>query len=153
MVVNIAGRRMYLWRAVDDEGEVLDVLVRKCRNAAAAIKLLRTLLKNQGATPELITTDGLASYGAAVAELGMEDRHRPGGMRENNRAENAHLVIRRRERKQQKFKSQGSAQRFLATHAAVYNTFNLQQHLVSRPTLRTLRIQADQAWTAATLAA
>ncbi len=153
MVVNIAGRRMYLWRAVDDEGEVLDVLVQKRRNAAAAIKLLRTLLKNQGATPELITTDGLASYGAAVAELGIEDRHRPGGMRENNRAENSHLVIRRRERKQQKFKSQGSAQRFLATHAAVYNTFNLQSHLISRPSLRILRIQADEAWTAATVAA
>ena len=153
MVVNIAGRRMYLWRAVDDEGEVLDVLVQKRRNAAAAIKLLRTLLKNQGATPELITTDGLASYGAAVAELGMQDHHRPGGMRENNRAENSHLVIRRRERKQQKFKSQGSAQRFLATHAAVYNTFNLQQHLISCPSLRILRIQADEAWTAATVAA
>ena len=81
----------------------------------------------------------------------MEDRHRPGGIRENNRAENSHLVIRRRERKQQKFKSQGSAQRFLATHAAVYNTFNLQSHLISRPSLRILRIQADRAWTAATV--
>ena len=73
-------------------------------------------------------------------------------MRENNRAENSHLVIRRRERKQQKFKSQGSAQRFLACHAAVYNTFNIQPHLISRPSLRILRAQADQAWKAATLA-
>ena len=85
MVVNIAGCRMYLWRAVDDEGDVLDVLVQKRRNAAAAIKLLRTLLKNQGVAPEIITTDGLAFYRAAVTELGMEGRHRPGGMRENNR--------------------------------------------------------------------
>ena len=153
MVVKIAGRRMYLWRAVDDEGEVLDVLVQKRRNKAAALKLLRRLLKNQGVVPETITTDGLASYGAAIEDLGIEGRHRPGGMRENNRAENSHLVIRRRERKQQKFKSQGSAQRFLASHAAVYNTFNLQQHLVSRPTLRVLRAQADRAWEDATVAA
>ena len=153
MVVKIAERRMYLWRAVDDEGEVLDVLVQKRRNKAAALKLLRRLLKNQGVVPETITTDGLASYGAAIEDLGIEVRHRPGGMRENNRAENSHLVIRRRERKQQKFKSQGSAQRFLASHAAVYNTFNLQQHLVSRPTLRVMRAQADRAWEDATVAA
>ena len=153
MVVKIAGRRMYLWRAVDDEGEVLDVLVQKRRNTAAAIKLLRKLLKNQGVVPETITTDGLASYGAAVEDLGIEGRHRPGGMRENNRVENSHLVIRRRERKQQKFKSQGSAQRFLACQAAIYNTFNLQPHMISRPTLRILRAQADLAWNAATVAA
>ena len=149
MVANIAGVRMYLWRAVDDEGEVLDVLVQKRRNTVAATKLLRKLLKNQGVVPETITTDGLASYGAAVEDLGIRGRHRPGGMRENNRVENSHLVIRRRERKQQKFKSQGSAQRFLASHAAFYNTFNLQPHLVSRPTLRILRVQADRAWEAA----
>ena len=140
------------WRAVDDEGEVLDVLVQKRRNKTAALKLLRRLLKNQGVHPETITTDGLASYGAAVSDLNLTNRHRPGGMRENNRAEKSHLVIRRRERKQQKFKSQGSAQRFLASHAAVYNTFNIQPHLISRPSLRILRAQADQAWKAATLA-
>ena len=151
MVVKIAGRRMYLWRAVDDEGEVLDVLVQKRRNKAAALNLLRRLLKNQGVHPETITTDKLASYGAAVWDLNLTNRHRPGGMRENNRAENSHLVIRRRERKQQKFKSQGSAQRFLASHSAVYNTFNIQPHLISRPTLRILRAQADRAWEAATL--
>ena len=116
MVVKIAGRRMYLWRAVDDEGEVLDVLVQKRRNKAAALKLLRRLLKNQGVHPETITTDKLASYGAAVWDLNLTNRHRPGGMRENNRAENSHLVIRRRERKQQKFKSQGSAQRIRLQH-------------------------------------
>jgi transposase-like protein len=144
---------MYLWRAVDDEGEVLDGLVQKRRNKRAALKLLRRLLKNQGIHPESITTDKLASYRAAVKALNLKDRHRPGGMRENNRVENSHLVIRRRERKQQKFKSQGSAQRFLSSHAAVYNTFNLQEHLVSRPTLRLFRAAAHRAWAAATQAA
>ncbi len=153
MVVKIGGRRMFLWRAVDDEGEVLDVLVQKWRNKAAALKLLRNLLKNQGIHPETITTDKLASYGAATRILGLSGRHRPGGMRENNRAENSHLPVRRRERKQQKFKSQGSAQRFLSRHAAFYNTFNLHTHLVSRPTLRQFRNEANAVWTAATIAA
>lgn len=153
MVVRIGGRRMYLWRAVDDEGEVLDVLVQKRRNKQAALKLLRKLLRNQGIHPETITTDKLASYRAAARDLGLSSRHRAGDMRENNRAENSHLAIRRRERKQQKFKSQGSAQRFLASHAAVYNTFNTQSHLISRPGLRTLRAQAHEAWVAATAAA
>lgn len=153
MVVKIAGRRMYLWRAVDDEGEVLDVLVQKRRNATAAMKLLRRLLKNLGVAPEAITTDKLASYGAALEDAGLSSRHRPGGMCKNNRVESSHLIVRRRERKQQKFKSHGSAQRFLATHAAVYNTFIFQSHLVSRPTLRFLRAQANRSWEAATVAA
>jgi putative transposase len=109
---------MWLWRAVDDEGEVLDVLLQKRRDQRAALKLLRKLLQNQG-HPELIVTDKLASYRAAIRDLGLTKRHRPGGMRANNRAENSHLPIRRRERKQQKFKSQRSAQRFRSTHAAV----------------------------------
>ena len=153
MVVKIGGRRMYLWRAVDDEGEVLDMLVQERRNKAAAWKRLRKLLKNHGVHPETIVTDKLASYRAAARDLGLVDRHRPGGMPENNRAENSHLPIRRRERKQQKFKSRGSAQRFLATHAAVYNVFNLQPHLIRRPTLRQFRAEAHQTWVAATAAA
>ncbi len=153
MVVKIGGRRMYLWRAVDDEGEVLDILVQERRNKAAVLKLLRKLLKNQGIHPETITTDKLASYSAAARDLGLTDRHRPGGMHANNRAENSHLVIRRRERKQQKFKSQGLAQRFLSSHAAVYNTFNVQPHLISRPTLRRFRAEAHQTWAAVTVAA
>ena len=153
MVVKIAGRRMWLWRAVDDEGEVLDCLVQKRRNTKAAVRLLRKLLKHQGIHPETIVTDKLASYRAAVRELHLSDRHRPGRMLGNNRAENSHQVIRRRERKQQKFKSQSSAQRFLSTHAAIYNIFNFQRHLISRSTLRTFRAEADRTWTAATLAA
>lgn len=119
MYVRNGGRKMWLWRAVDDEGEVLNLLVQKRRNKHAALKLLKTLLKHQGIHPESITTDKLASYSAAVRDLGLAAVHRPSGMRENNRAENSHLAIRRRERKQQKFKSQGSAQRFLATHAQI----------------------------------
>ena len=153
MVVKIGGKRMYLWRAVDDEGEVLDVLVQKRRNKDAALNLLRKLLRNQGIHPETITTDKLASYRAAARDLGLTSRHRPGGMRENNRVENSHLVIRRRERKQQKFKSQGSAQRFLSSHGPIYNAFNLQPHLMSRAGLRSLRGLAYKAWAAATQAA
>lgn len=85
--------------------------------------------------------------------LGLRRHHRPGGMRENNRAENSHRPIRRRERKQQKFKSQGSAQRFLSSHGPIYNTFNLQPHLISRPGLRSLRAKAAVAWAAAMIAA
>jgi putative transposase len=117
------------------------------------LKLLRKLLKSTGLHPEMIVTDGLTSYRAAMRDLGLTNRHRPGGIRANNRAENSHLPIRRRERKKQKFKSQGSAQRFLSTHAAVYNNFNVQTHLVSRPTLRRFRAAAHQTWAAATTAA
>ena len=152
MVVKIDGKRTYLWRAVDDEGEVLDVLVQKRRNKVAALKLLRRLLKNQGIHPEVIVTDGLTSYPAAMRILGCKDRHHPGRLRDNNRVENSHLVIRRRERQQQKFKSQGSAQRFLSSHGPIYNTFNIQPHLISRPGLRTLRAGAHQAWAEATAA-
>ena len=153
MVVKIGGKRMWLWRAVDDEVEVLDMLVQKRRNTKAARRLLRKLLKHQGSHPEIIVTDGLPSYRSAARELGFHSCHRRGRMCANNRAENSHLVIRRRERKQQKFKSQGSAQRFLATHAAIYNTFNTQRHLIRRFTLRLFRAAADRSWAAATAAA
>jgi len=121
---------MWLCLAVDDEGKVLDMLVQKRRDTDATLRLLRKLQKHQGRHPEIIVTDGLTSYRAATWALGCQHRHRRGRMCANNRAENSHLVIPRRERKQQKFKSQGSTQRFLATHAAVYNTFNTLHHLI-----------------------
>ena len=150
--VSINGKTMYLWRAVDCEGEVLDILVQSRRNKRAALKLMRKLLKTQGFAPSAVVTDKLPSYGAALSELGMKDKHITGG-RSNNRAENSHLPIRQRERRMQRFKSAGSAQRFLAIHAAVYNTFNVQRHLISRKTLRQFRGEAMRTWQAATAAA
>lgn len=153
MVVKIGGRRMFLWRAVDSEGEVLEMLVQKRRNKAAALKLLRRLLKRQGIRPERLVTDGLNSYCSAASCLGLARRHRPGRLRENNRAECSHQPVRRRERTMQRFKSQGSAQQFVSTHAAIYNVFNVQRHLVSRGSFRVLRGGAMSAWAAATAAA
>ena len=152
MVVRIAGKRMYLWRAVDDEGEVLDVLVQRRRDKAAARKLMRKLLKKHGFAPVVIVTDKLRSYSSAFRDLGLSMRHEQ-GLRQNNRAENSHLPVRRRERKFQRFKSAGSAQRFLSVHAAVYNTFNLQRHLISRRTLRAFRAKAAEQWSDAVMAA
>src|SRR6267378_1346742 len=145
MVVRIAGKRMYLWRAVDHEGEVLDMLVQRRRDKRAALRLMRKLLKKQGFTPKLLTIDKLGSYGSAFRHLHLTCSHEQ-GLRKNNRAENSHQAVRRRERKMQRFKSARSAQRFLSIHAAVHNTFNLQRHLVSRATLRTFRAEAAAHW-------
>ncbi len=145
MFVTIRGRRMYLWRAVDAEGEVLDFLIQSRRNKAAASKLMRKLLKSQGFAPTAIITDKLGSYGAALREFGLSRRHETGG-RKNNRAENSHQPVRRREHKMQRFKSPGSAQRFLSIHAAIYNHFNLQPHLISRRHHRLFRIAANASW-------
>ena len=151
MAVMISGRQFWLWRAVDSEGEVLDLLVQRRRNTAAAIKLMRKLLKKQGFAPETLVTDKLRSYGAAKLELGLSAHHEQ-GLRRNNRAENSHQPVRRRELKMQRFKSPGSAQRFLSVHAAVHNTFNTQRHLTSRKTLRILRGAALATWRTVTAA-
>jgi putative transposase len=115
--LKIDGRMVYLWRAVDAEGEVLDVLVQTKRNKRAALKLMRKLLKKYGFVPDKLITDELRSYAAAAGHLGIAKRHERGRWR-NNRAENSHQPTRRRERKMQGFKSVGSAQRFLSVHAA-----------------------------------
>jgi transposase-like protein len=145
MVVRIAGKRMYLWRAVDHEGEVLDMLVQRRRDSRAALRLMRKLLKKHGFAPKLLVTDKLRSYGAAFRHLRLTWPHEQ-GLRKSNRAENSHQAVRRRERKLQRFKSARSAQRFLSMHAAVLNTFNLQRHLISRSTLRKFRAEATAQW-------
>jgi putative transposase len=150
MAVTIVGRQFWLWRAVDDEGEVLDLLVQR-RDKTAAVKLMRKLLKKQGFAPDVLVTDKLRSYGAAKSEIGLSARHDQ-GLRANNRAETSHQPTRRRERKMQRFKSPGSAQRFLSIHAPVHNTFNVQRHLTSRRTLGVFREEAFRTWRAATAA-
>jgi putative transposase len=106
--LKIDGRMVYLWRAVDAEGEVLDVLVQSKRNKHAALKLMRKLLKKYAFAPERLVTDDLRSYAPAARDLGIEHLHERGRWR-NNRAENSHQPTRRRERKMQRFKSAGSA--------------------------------------------
>ena len=145
MVVRIAGRRMYLWRAVDHQGEILDMLVQRRRDKHAALRLMRKLLKKQGFAPKLLVTDKLRSYASAFRRLGLSCPHQQ-GLRHNNRAENSHQPVRRPERKMQRFKSARSAQRFLSMRAAIHNTFNLQRHLVSRATLRVFRAEAANQW-------
>jgi putative transposase len=128
------------------------MLVQRRRNCRAALRLMRKLLKKQAFTPKLLVTDKLRSYASAFRRLRLTCPHEQ-GLRQNNRAENSHQAVRRRERKMQRFKSAGSAQRFLSMHAAVHNTFNLQRHLVSRSTLRVFRAEATNQWRDAVAAA
>jgi transposase-like protein len=145
MFIKINSKWIYLWRAVDDEGEVQEVLVQSRRNKLAALKLVRKLLKKRGFLLSTMVADKLPSNGAALRHLGLSRCHDFGG-RKNNRAENSHQPVRRRERKMQRFKSAGSAQRFLSVHSSIYNLFNFQRHLISRNTLRKFRNTASTQW-------
>src|SRR5262249_60530116 len=127
-----------LWWVADHGGEVLDIRVQGRRDSRAALRLMRKLLKKQGFAPKLLVTDKLCSYGSACRHLRLTCRHDQ-GLRQNNRAENSHQVVRRRERKLQRFKSANM-------HAAVHNTFNLQRHLISRSALRIFRAEAASQW-------
>ncbi len=122
VVISIAGRKHWLWRAVDQHGVVLDILVQSRRNAKAAKRLLRKLLKKQGVAPRVMITDKLASHAAANRTVmpGVEHRQHRGL---NNRAENSHQPTLRRERIMKRFKSAGQAQRFLSVHDQVGNLF------------------------------
>ena len=128
------------------------MLVQRRRDTRAALRLMRKLLKKQVFPAKLLVTDKLRSYASAFRELGLSCPHEQ-GIRRNNRAENSHQPVRRRERKVQRFKSPRSAQRFLSMHAAVYSTFNLQRHLVARSTLRKFRTDAAAQWESAVTAA
>lgn len=132
MVVKISGETMYLWRAVDHEGEVLESYVTKSRDKAAAPTFMKKTLKRHG-SPEAITTDGLRSYGAAMNELGNRQKQTI-GRHANNRVENSHLPLRRRERAMLRFRQMKSLQKFASVHANVHNHFQLERHLVDRQT-------------------
>ena len=154
MAVRIGGRLMYLWRAVDPEGEVLDVLLQAQRDQRTARKLLRNWLKRQGMAPDGWVTDKNPAYGASLRTLKLTRALHTRRKRANNRAESSHVPVRRRERKLQGFKSPRSAQRFVSLHAATYNVFTVPRHLVSARTHRLFRAEAFEAWrSAAELAA
>ena len=125
--VKIHGERHYLWRAVDQEGEVLEAFVSKKRDRKAALKFLRKLMKRYP-RPDAIITDRLRSYRAALRELGGSGRHQAGRWR-NNRAENSHLPFRRREHAMLRFRRMRSLQKFAAAHSSVYNHLNLRRFL------------------------
>src|SRR5918911_791758 len=141
----IGGKKHWLWRAVDQHGVVLDVLVQSRRDKRAATRLLRKLLKKQMRSPRVMITDKLASYGAAKRELvpGVEHRQHRGL---NNRAENSHQPTRRRERQMKRFKSPGQAQRFLSAHDGINNLFHLRRDHRPAAQYRAARTQAFQVW-------
>ncbi len=146
--VKINGKQHYLWRAVDQEGEVIDVFLQSCRDGAAAKRFFKRLLRRHGEEPRQIVTDKLRSYGVAQRALILDTVHNT-AQYANNRAELSHQPTRVRERGMRRFKSRAQAQRFLTIHAAVYNLFNLGRHLVGAEHYRKLRTNAFGQWTMA----
>jgi len=145
VVITISGVKHWLWRAVDQNGMVLDILVQSRRDTQAAKRLLRKLMKRQCRVPRVVITDKLASYGAAKREVMPSVEHRKHkGL--NNRAENSHQPTRRRERQMKRFKSAGQAQRFLSAHDGINNLFLLRHHQVPAAQHRADRTQAFQVW-------
>jgi putative transposase len=142
--VKINGERHYLWRAVDHEGEVLETVATKRRNKKAALKFLRKLMRRYG-QPDRIVTDRLPSYRAALKELGATDLQSTGRWL-NNRVENSHLPLRRRERAMLRFRRMRSLQTFAAVHSSVYNHFNQGRTLTSRPIFKLTRTAALDEW-------
>ncbi len=142
--VKINGETHYLWRAVDHEGEVLESFVTKRRDRRAALKFLKKTMKRYG-NPEVIVTDRLKSYGAAMKLIG-NARRQMTGRRLNNRAENSHLPFRRRERAMLRFRQSRSLQKFVSIHASVHNHFNHERHLNSRSTFKLHRAAALTEW-------
>ena len=143
--VKINGKQHYLWRAVDQDGEVVDVYLQDKRDGAAAKRFFRRLLRSHGEEPRKIVTDKLRSYPVAHREV-MPDVIHDTSQYANNRAEQSHEPTRVRERGMRKFKSFGQAQRFVTAQAAVHNLFNLGRHLVSANHYRNLRVSAFSEW-------
>jgi putative transposase len=145
VVLTISGVKQWLWRAVDQTGMVLDILVQSRRDTRAAKRLLRKLMKRQTRPPRVMVTDKLASYGAARREVMPSVEHRKHkGL--NNRAENSHQPTRRRERQMKRSKSAGQAQRFLSAHNGINNLFHLRRHQVPAALYRAARTEAYQVW-------
>ena len=142
--VRINGEMSYLWRAVDHEGEVLESLITKERDKAAALKFIKKALKRHG-SPKAITTDGLRSYGAGMKELGNPGK-REVGRWANNRVENSHQPFRRRERAMLRFRRMKTLQQFASVHASFHNHFNQERHLVSRDVYKERRSDALAEW-------
>ena len=142
--VKINGVTHYLWRAVDHEGEVLESVVTKTRDRKAALKFLKKLMKRHG-RPEVIVTDRLRSYGAALKDLGRGD-DREMGRWLNNRAENSHLPFRRRERAMLRFRRMRTLQKFASVHASVHNHFPTERHLQNRDHYKLTRAAALAEW-------
>jgi len=143
--VTIRGERHYLWRAVDQNGDVIDILVQQRRNARAARRFFRKLLKGQGSEPRWLITDKLRSYGAANRSVMPSVEHITARYA-NNRSEVSHQPTRQRERQMRKFKSAAQAQRFLSVHGVVRNLFNLGRHRLRAADYRTLRGRAFAVW-------
>ena len=141
----IRGKRHYLWRAVDQHGCVLDILVQSRRNAKAAKRFFKKLLKGLQYVPRVVVTDKLPSYGAAKREILPGVEHRQSRYL-NNRAEVSHQPTRRRERQMQRFKSACHAQRFLSTHGQIHNHFQLCRHRIPAADHRAARDRAFQIW-------
>lgn len=143
--VKINGKQHYLWRAVDQDGEVVDVYLQARRDGAAAKRFFRRLLRSHGGEPRKIVTDKLRSYGVAHRKLIPETIHST-EQYVNNRAEQSHEATRVRERGMRRFKSVRQAQRFVTAHAGVQNLFNLGRHLVRAQHYRDLRVSAFEEW-------
>jgi putative transposase len=146
VVVKIKGERHFLWRAVDQDGLVLEVLVQKHRNTKTAKRFIRKLLSGQGASPRVMVTDKLGSYGAANRKIGLKacDHRQHKGL--NNRAENSHQPIRRRERVMKRFKSARHLQRFTSMHDPIYNLYYFPRNQLTSSDHHQLRQTANNVW-------
>jgi len=144
MYVKLNGEMVYLWRAVDHEGEVLESFVTMSRDKAAALIFMKKALTRHD-PPAAITTDGLRSYGAAMDELGSREKQEVGRWA-NNRVENSHLPFRRRERAMTRFRRMKTLQKFASVHANLHNHFSLERHLVDRQTYKERRSAALAEW-------
>ena len=149
--VKIQGRQQYLWRAVDEDGDVIDILVLSRRNRGAAARFFRKLLKGQGRAPRRLITDQLRSY-AAAHRTAMPSVVHSTRQYENNRAELSHQPTRQRERQMRRFKSAAHLQRFASVHGIVQNLFRVGRHLLRAVHHRLLQTQAFVAWNAVTCA-